>query len=241
MALTILSGTAIKHWGVFGASDEALGPITGTATQTVSLTHQVTAFTGPTATVTNRYTLAAGVEGQMKLFVYDATGTGGGTTASGGDIQVALATTGLWQTITFREVDEYWLGQYIDGAWRCLSRTTGEWAQTTGATASGAIPLSVDLYRFGKATGTDQVFSLANGYTGQEIFLTALTGTCVRTVTPTNMHKFTSVQMGNTTTTGATGTRSALLKYMAGAWAVVSALNLNTTGTLMDENGVIVT
>ncbi len=229
-ALTIVEGTQLRHWNIFQASGELKSAVTSTTTQTVSVAIDVTEINGPTATIANFYTMADGVEGQMKLIRYGATGAGG-TTASAGDVHIVPTNIAPQSSITFRQPNEYWMGQFINGAWRTIDRTTWEFGQTT---TSGAIPLTVDHYRLVRATGTDMVFSLANGHNGQEILITALAGTTVRTVTPTNMNAYTSLNMGGSIT------RYSLLKMCAGAWTVISGINVETTGT--DHNaGVYVT
>ena len=236
MALsTVTGGTQRRIWGT-RETEEDLAASTSTATRTVSVAVDTSGFTGPTATISNFFTMADGHEGQRKFLFYEATGAGG-TTASSGDIHIVPTTIANLSSITFREVGEFWIGEFIDGSWRTIERQTTEIGTST---ASGAIPVTVDMFRLLRATGTDMAYTLAAGRNGQEMLLTALTGTAVRTVTPAVMHKYTLVQMGNTTTTGATNSRYALLKYMMGAWHIISPINLNTTGTLMDENGVIV-
>ena len=227
---SITSGVQVRHRGTW-QSVATQGPATGTATQTLTISRDVVDLTGPTATVTNWYTLGDGSEGQELLIRYEATGAGG-TTASGGDIHIVPGTSGNLfpeSSITFRKPEDFWLGKFIDGQWVTQRKTTWELGLTT---ASGAIPLTVDQYRLVRATGTDMVFSLADGaYEGQRLLITAVTGTAVRTVTPTTAYGYTSLNMGNTTTTGATGPTIALLVFMSGAWNIINPVRTLTAAT----------
>ena len=237
---SLTSGVQTRHQGVWH-SVATQGPATGTATQTLTISRDVVDLTGPTATITNWYTLADGSEGQELCIRYEATGAGG-TTASGGDIHIVPVTSGNLfpeSSITFRKPEDYWLGKFIDGQWVTQRKTTWELGLTT---ASGAIPITVDNYRLVRATGTDMVFSLADGaYEGQRLLVTAVTGTAVRTVTPTTPYGYTSLQMGNVAAAGATGVTLALLQFVAGAWILLSGPVRMNAGTATDARDVFFT
>ena len=239
MAFTLSPGDQIRHKGTF-QSYATKSAVTTTATQTLTPNVDALYMYGPTATISNFWVMADGDEGQNILIKYVATGAGG-TTASSGDVHIVPSNIWPQSSITLRSVDDFWYGTFIDGKWRSQTRSTFENGQSTGATASGAIPLTVDSYRLGKSTGTDQAFTLADGlFTGQELVLTALTGTNPRAVTPATAAGFTTINMGNTTTAGATGKRVAVVKFVNGAWHLVSSYNLDTTTTDYAP-GVIVT
>ena len=231
MAFTLTSGDQIRHRGTFN-SYATHSVVTTTATQTLTISKDAAYMYGPTATITNFWALPDGDEGQELLIKYVATGVGG-TTASSGDVHILPVSSNLWpqSSITFRKPDQFWYGKFFNGKWRTLTRSTWEYG---GTTASGAIPLTVDEYRLLRATGTDQVFSMADGlFSGQEVTITALTGTTPRTVTPTTMHAYTSVNMGGLPK------RWAVLRWGAGSWQVVSPINLSTTGTDWDATVIV--
>ena len=241
MPISITSGKQVRRYGSL-LSATTQGPATSTATQTLTIDKDVVEFTGPTATISNWYILPAGDEGQVLSLRYLATGAGG-TTASAGDIQVVASGTAtgelLWPatSITFREVDDFWLGQFIAGKWRTVQRSTWENGNTT---ASGSIPVTVDAYRLTRATGTDMVFSLADGlFEGQRLLITALSGTAVRTVTPTTANGYTSIQMG--TLAGLAGARAAMLTFSGGAWQIASPIGALGTSTSTDARDLYMT
>lgn len=230
MAITITPGVQVRLRGT-AQSTLNVAAVTTTATQTLAITADIVTLNGPTATVSNYRTMADGSEGQEILIVYAATGSGG-TTATAGDIHIVPSNLRPQSSITFRKPNQYWLGKFVNGKWQTMERTTFEEARTT---ASAAIPLTVDAYIMARVTGTDQVFSLADGlFEGQRILLDGLAGSAVRVVTPTTMRRYTSLNMGNAIA------RYAELLWARGAWTLVSAVNLDATGT--DHSaGVIVT
>ena len=118
-----------------------------------------------------------------------------------------------------------------------MQRSTWENGNTT---ASGSIPVTVDAYRLTRATGTDMVFSLADGlFEGQRLLVTALSGTAVRTVTPTTANGYTSIQMG--TLAGLAGARAAMLTFSGGAWQIASPIGALGTSTSTDARDLYMT
>ena len=245
MPISIDSGKQIRRVGGI-QSATTFAQATSSATQTLTIDKDVVEFTaGPTGAFANVYTMGAGNEGQPLSLVYLATGAGG-TTASLGDIQVIPTGTATGDllapqsSITFRNAGDFWYGQFLGGKWRTISRTTGELGLST---ASGAIPLTVDEFRLMRATGTDQTYTLpaSGAYAGQRILLTALTGTCIRIVTPAVMRKFTSVLLGDDAGAGGSGKRYAMLEFTGGAWSIVSPINLDASATTCINASAIVT
>lgn len=226
MAVTITGGVQVRRAGTF-QSQENLAGVTSTSTQTISLNTDVSTIVGPTATITNFYTLAAGHEGQEKLIIYNTTGTGGGTTASSGDVQIAQSNAAAEGSVTFRQVDQMWFGKYMNGNWHTLARTSFEEGTSS---ASGAIPLTVDTYVLTGVTGTDQAFTLADGFEGQELTLFSVTGTTVRDVTPSSFREYTTLLMGNEAGLN-TLARWAKLQFARGEWTLMSPASLGSTAT----------
>ena len=237
MTISITAGAQVRKYGGYSAAT-TVGPATGTATQTMPITSDVVEITGPTATVTNRYTMADGAEGQLLTLTYLATGSGGGTTASGGDVHVVPSNIAPQSSITFRNPDDFWCGQFRGGKWRTQMRTTYELALST---ASGAVAVTVDEFRLVRATGSDQAYTLPAGFGGQRLLLTALTGTTIRTVTPAIMRRYTGIRLGDDGAAGGSGIRYAMLEFTAGAWTLVSSLNLDHSATTVINANVIVT
>lgn len=231
MAITVNPGTQVRRGGTF-QSTESLSAVTSTATQTISLTTPVTEITGSTATVTNYYTLGAGHEGQEKYISYLATAAGGDGTSTGGDVQILATSWRNTSSITFRNAGQWWFGKFLNGAWIRMAGTTYEehWASSTvdviDGGASGALPLTVDAIRFNGVTGTDQVYTLADGYEGQRVMLIGPVGTTVRTITPATMNELTSISFGGLTASGNAGTMGdaqAELQFMHGGWTLISS------------------
>ena len=230
MAVTITSGVQVRRGGVF-QSAASQSAVTTTATQTLTVNTDIVTFDGPTDAITNHLTLADGDEGQEVVLAYDTTGTGGGSTASGGDVQIAPANMAFMDSITFRKPNQYCRLRFMNSNWHVMERTTWEEAVlgTVGTASGGAMPLTVDSQVLSRSTGTDQAWTLADGlYEGQEYFLTAVGGTCVRTVTPNSMFAHTAVRMDFTTTQG-TIPRWARLKWLQNGWHLVSPLVLTAT------------
>jgi hypothetical protein len=230
MTVTITGGAQVRRGGVF-QSAASQSAVTTTATQTLPLITDIVTLDGPTDTITNFWTLADGDEGQEMMLVYNSTGTGGGSTASGGDVHVTPANMAFMNSITFRKPNQYCRLRFMNSNWHVMERTTWEEAVDGGdGTASGgAAPVTVDAQVMTRSTGTDQAWTLADGlYEGQEYFLTAIGGTCVRTITPNSMYAHTSLSMDFTSTQG-TIPRWAQLRWLQNGWHLTSPLVLTAT------------
>ena len=70
------------------------------------------------------------------------------------------------------------------------------------------------------------------------MMLRAVTGTTVRTVTPTNFAQYTTLEMG-TVPGGDAVQKYARLLFMHGEWSITSPINLATTGTDHDDRHTI--
>lgn len=235
MTITIAGGKQIRTGGVF-QSAASQSAVTTTATQTLAFDTDVRTLDGPTDTISNFYTLADGDEGQEVWLIYNTTGTGGGSTASSGDIHVTPANMAVMDSITFRQVDQYCRLKFMNSNWHVLERTTWEEAvlemstATDGATASGgAIPLTVDSFQTTRSTGTDILFTLADGlYEGQMFHLHGLAATTPNTVTPNAMTGLTSISLDRTTTQAGSAPYAQLRWWQAG-WHLTSPLVLTAT------------
>lgn len=238
MTITITRGAQVRRSGTFG-STESLSAVTSTATQTVSISTDVTEITGSTATITNYYTLADGTEGQEKVIRYLATAAGGDGTSTGGDVQILSDNWRFTSSATFRSAGQHVRLKFMNGAWERIGGNTREEAW---ASASGAIPLTVDHVRFNGVTGTDQVYSLADGYEGQRMVMIAPVGTTVRTVTPSNMWHFTSLQFGGAAGGAFGGTNSDIfteMMFTGGSWGLTGPdYRPSSTTTATDSSGI---
>ncbi len=235
MTITITGGTQVHNSGVF-QSAASQSAVTSTVTQTFPLTHEVVTIDGPTAALSNFWSLADGSEGQDLWIIYNTTGTGGGSTASSGDVHVTPANMAIMDSITFRDVNQYCRLKFMNANWHVMERTTWEEAvlemstATDGATASGgAIPLTVDSFQSPRGTGTDILFTLADGlYEGQMFHLHGLAATTPNTVTPANMTGLTSISLDRTTTQAGSAPYAQLRWWQAG-WHLTSPLVLTAT------------
>lgn len=229
MAITITPGVQVRLRGTF-QSQENVTAVTTSATQTLPINTDVVTLNGPTATIANRYTMADGAEGQEILLVYAATAAGG-TTASEGDIHVVPDNLRPQSSITFRQVDQFCLLKFVNGKWQVLDRNTFEEIRVT---ASGALPLTVDVARLSRVTGTDLAFTLADGlFEGQRYIIDGPSGTTPRVVTPANFRAFTTLAMGNSFA------RYAELVFYRGEWTLTSPLNVSVTATNYDTDKLV--
>ena len=230
-AITLTGGQQVRRGGVF-QSQRDITAVTGTATNTLAVDTDVVTLNGPTATVSNFLVMEAGSEGQEVMLVYSATGEGGGTTASAGDIQVHATGTATgegfrrFDSLTFRQVDQYARLKFMNARWHVMERTTFEEHRSTGTDI--VLPVTVDGALLVRSTGTDALYTLADGFEGQRYMLTTVAGTAVRTVTPANMFAYTSLSLDQTATQGGQGVW-AELQFAQGNWHLMSGANLSAT------------
>ena len=235
MTITIASGKQVRRGGVF-QSAASQSAVTTTATQTLSLDEAVLTLDGPTDAISNFWTMADGDEGQEIVLIYNTTGTGGGSTASSGDIHITPANMAVMDSVTFRQVDQYCRLRFMNSNWHILERTTWEEAALEMSTATdggtgtgGAIPVTVDSYQLSRGTGTNIDFTLADGlYEGQMFHLHGQAATTVATVTPNAMTGFTSISLDRTTTQAGSAPYAQLRWWQAG-WHLTSPLVLTAT------------
>ena len=231
MPIEITGGQQVRRGGAF---QSRTAQAASTSTATVGLTPNVDVFdfTGPTDAITNHYTLDNGTEGQEILLVYGTTGTGGGSTGSGGDVQVVPTGTATGAAmrnrdgVTFRQVGQFCRLKFMDSLWHTMERTTFEQHRSTGTDI--VLPLTVDSAMLVRSTGTDALYTLADGFEGQRYMLRAAAGTAIRSVTPANMFGYTAVRMDQTATQGGVGVW-AEMQFMGGNWFLMSGANLTAT------------
>ncbi|KKL95346.1 hypothetical protein LCGC14_1855510 [marine sediment metagenome] len=248
MTITITGGTQVHTDGVF-QSAASQSAVTSTATQTFPLTHDVVTIDGPTTALSNFWTLADGSEGQDLWIIYNTTGTGGGSTASSGDVHIVPSSYQWGSSITFNTPEQYAHLKFMNSNWHLLDHTTYEIAFSTATVGTGndIIPTEgVDAWFNLRATGTAATYSLGDGaFEGQEMLVGGVQGgsaTADITLTPTSLSGYTSLILGATGpgTHGAVGNKQMPLKWSNANWHMTGPLNLTSTATRV-EMGFIAT
>ncbi len=242
MTVTITTGVQIRRGGVF-QSAASQSAVTTTATQTLTLNTDIVTLDGPTATISNFWTLADGDEGQELWMIYNTTGTGGGSTASSGDVHVVPSSYQWGSSITFNSAEQYSHLKFMNSNWHLLDHTTYEigYATATNAATADIIPTEgLDAWFQTRATGTAATYALGDGaFEGQQILVAGVQGTSATadiTLTPNALSGYTSLILGATGpgTHGAVGNKQMPLKWSNANWHMMGPLNLTSTATRVE-------
>ena len=242
MTITITGGVQVRRGGVFQSAASQTA-VTTTATQTLAFNTDIVTLDGPTATISNFWTLADGDEGQEFWLIYNTTGTGGGTTASSGDVHVVPANYQWGSSITFNSAEQYAHLKFMNSNWRLLDHNTYEigYATATNAATADIIPTEgLDAWFQTRATGTAATHVLGDGaWEGQEILVAGAIGGTATTgivLTPNALSGYTSLVLGASGpgTHGAVGDKQMQLKWSNDNWHMMGPLNLTSTATRVE-------